>query len=210
MGTKVRNAVGVLSAAVALAMPDAVFGLAGFGSMGDAISGVYLTPNDENWRVHSVNIETSTARQNIINVLGGQYGPTDLDLFHYAYSTDCTGSDLCILDQDMGASGYYGRTMCAYGTLSGVDPTKVCTSFTLIILNQYSGAGYPSGIGISPYNICHEVGHSIGLRHRPGTVVDNGTSCMRTAYELAPGGTSVPSTSNIHIDEVDAINANYK
>ncbi len=211
MKPQTRIVVGAFSAAaVALAITEQAHATAGFGSDGDAYNGVYLTPNDEYWRVHAVNIESPSTRQNIVDELTGEYGPTDLDLVLYAYSTDCAGSDLCILDQDMGASGYYGRTMCAYGTLSGTHPTKVCTSFTLVILNQYVGTGYPAGMGTSKYNVCHEVGHSVGLRHRPGTVVDNGSSCMRTALELAPGGTTVPSTSNIHIDERDAINANYK
>jgi hypothetical protein len=201
-----------LGSVVAVVPASHAFAGADFGSQtANPQSGVYLTPDDNNWVVSGWSLNTPVTVSNVAYAVVTTYGSTDMNPTWIPYAANCNATDLCVIDDNSGDTGWWGRTSCVYGTVSGTDPNAICSQTTLVQLNTYVGTYYPSGAGSSRYNTCHEIGHTIGLRHRTGVLNSGGgQSCMRTAAELAPGGTTIPATDYIIQDEKDLINAHYK
>jgi hypothetical protein len=74
--------------------------------------------------------------------------------------------DACVFDQNFGANGLAGWNACA-GTTSGSHPNQVC-SVTWVRINQHYFVPLTQ-------LACHELGHSVGLRHTSST-----SSCLNT------------------------------
>jgi len=180
---------------------------ADFGSKTDyAPSGVYLTPDNEQWTVWAVALEPVTA-WNMGWHVGNTYGNTDLDpVWTYPGGNDCLSQpvDLCIYDAVQPVEfTWAGRTNCV-GTLVGSDPNAECSKVRIII-NLREGGAF---LGNSSYNVCHELGHSIGLKH-PYVSLQNGgpVSCVRE-FGFPSGGNL--SMTSISVQEQGEINAHYK
>jgi hypothetical protein len=163
---------------------------------GSNTGGVRLTV-DKDWRVGGRDL-SDTARINTNETMFTDYGPTNLNVNWTGAATTCTTTnyDLCVYDSDYGDTNWYGIYDCV-GQSSGSHPNMTCT-LGRVRLNQHTGPGYVAGVGISEYNACHEVGHSIGLNHN----LDQ-TSCVKRFID----GGNAPTLSNHDVEE---INAHYK
>jgi hypothetical protein len=130
-------------------------------------SGIYWTI-DSSWNVSGINLESQTSAS-ATTAVWNIYGPTDLSP---SWQTGiCSGTiDLCIYDIDLGDTGYFGIAECT-GTVSGLDPQAKCSRHRVRI-NLWSGA--PAGVAKSTYNLCHEIGHAVALRHW-----NNSATCLR-------------------------------
>ncbi|WP_444663312.1 M57 family metalloprotease [Cellulomonas sp. CW35] len=152
------------------------------GSVGAAgtTNGVFLT-RDRAWSVAKIDL-TATYSNGVSAAVKNQYNPTDLTVTVYT-PPGCGGSygsyDLCVFDAEYGDNGLAAWNACA-GTTSGRHPTMVCSTQYVRINRYYS----PPANRIA----CHEMGHSIGLRHS-----SEASSCLKSAAE---GGTSQTLTSH--------------
>lgn len=97
----------------------------------------------------------------------------------------------CFFDLDYGNNNFLGWNAC-YDSVSGTDPNQVCALAWTRLNTFYSASG-----SLSQYNACHEMGHSIGLRHS-----SEAASCMMTAIT---GGSS--ATLSVH--DYNHVNAQY-
>lgn len=147
------------------------FGSIGSPGVGGTNNGVWLTPNAD-WYVASVSLTPEYAAQ-VFNTLHADYTVTDLAVFGPTAVTSCTGSsgwELCVFDSDYGDNNLYGWNACA-GSVNGAHPNQKCT-MAWVRLNLH----FPLDNNMRRSNACHEIGHSVGLRHpAPNT---NVTSCM--------------------------------
>lgn len=156
----------------------------------------------------------TATKNNAAAALNGQYSPTDLDLnWNPNGSTTCTsaaGVDLCMYDFNYGSTGWVGRTDCI-GTVTGANPAAECSKHRVRLNEFNSPPNYPTGAGTSTYNICHEVGHAVGLRHRFVSMQGGGPqTCLRTLGEITGAGGNWTSYTFLAADETSDINAHYK
>jgi hypothetical protein len=101
------------------------------------------------------------------------YGATDLDTYTGSWSL----ADVKVWSGDYGMNNAFGWVDCneSYATTSGWHPNLTCYGQDLYI-NLYSGYSY--GYDSQSERIaqfCHELGHTVGLRH-----TSDYTSCMNT------------------------------
>lgn len=147
------------------------FGSAGTPGTGGTTNGVWLTPN-ATWTVAEVGL-VARFEAGLDATLTVDYVPTDLFVVENWNVPSCTGSsgyDLCVFDNNYGDNGVYGWNVCA-GFVNGTHPTQVCT-MDWVRFNLF----FPTNNNQKRTLACHEVGHSVGLRHPDdGT---NTTSCM--------------------------------
>lgn len=115
-----------------------------------------------------------------------EYGPTDLTV-GLGSPGGCPDEDwdVCVFDSDYGDNGFNGWNQCA-GDTSGAHPNRRC-SLGFVKINLYFS---PPAKRIA----CHELGHSIGLRHS-----GNDASCMKTTQD---GGSSA-RLANHDVGHVD-------
>ena len=163
-----------------VAMPAAAFahnfGSQGTAGTGGTTSGVWFTPNSY-WAAAGVNL--NEFEFSMVVTMEDDYSPTDLDL-HFSAPTSCTGSsgyDLCMFDSNYGDNDLYGWNACA-GFTAGSHPNQTCT-MDWVRWNTFFSTTIQEKNSIA----CHEIGHSVGLRH-PTTGTDT-TSCMRN--DIDPG-----------------------
>lgn len=183
-----RVVVGVaIPAAVVLGAPQALAGH--FGSNGSGDDGVRLTPN-KNYHVQGRAL-TTTASGNASDTVFTDYAPTNLVVQWSSGAASCTG-DVCIYDSDYGDNGWLGLYDCDLGTSAGSHPNMTC-SRGRVLLNQWSGL--PSGVALSEYNICHELGHSVGLNHN-----SHNSSCVKRYVD----GGRANTLSGHDVEEIDA------
>lgn len=151
-----------------------------FGSAGDPgtawpNNGVWFTP-DRTFAIGKVNLTVGWTNQ-VNDALAEEYNPTDLVVTSTVVSS-CTGSsgwDLCIFDDNYGDNNVYGWNSCA-GFVNGVDPNQTCT-MSWVRMNLF----YTTTGDMKRVLACHEIGHSVGLRHPDeGT---NLTSCMHYDFD---------------------------
>jgi hypothetical protein len=118
-------------------------------------SGVFLTDSRQ-WSVGYRNLEYTT-EDAAIDAIEESYQPTDLTVTHGS-SPSCADAsfDTCVYDDDYGDNGLYGWNACA-GTTSGAHPNRRC-SLTYVKINLHYNS-IPKRVA------CHELGHSVGLRH---------------------------------------------
>ena len=162
--------------------------LGNFGSSGSpgvvgTTNGVWLTNNDY-FNVVQRYLQPATASSTnwavlSYNSIPGWTGNT------WASSSACSeaGHDTCVYDATYGNNNLLGWNQCA-GSTSGSHPDQECGMQYSKINLTYSSASTGDYIRGSDtvYNLCHEIGHSVGLRH-----TSNQASCLKTA---ANGGAS--------------------
>lgn len=156
----------LLAAAVIAFSPAAVASASNFGSEGTAggsiyNNGVWLTSNST---LSVTRLELSATYSNAVqSILMGQYDPTDLSVI-VATTDACYWYDVCYMDYYYGDGLLQAWTYCA-GTTSGSHPNQVCSQIYVIIDNVWNPP--------ANHTICHETGHSVGLRHS-----DDTSSCL--------------------------------
>ena len=165
---------------VALSLPAATaatnFGSQGTAGSGGTTNGVWLTP-DVTWTVARVSLENAYFDA-VTSAVQNQYGPTDLSAFLYT-ATFCSDAshDECVFDSDYGDNGLNGWNACA-GSVIGQHPTQECSmDYGRINLHYSPPAGHIA---------CHEIGHSVGLRHSTESgscLVSGGPSAVLTTHD---------------------------
>lgn len=164
------------------------FGSVGTPGTGGTNSGVWLT-DGSTWTVARMSLipVNNTA---IINSVANDYSPTNLNGFTHT-PTNCTeaNSDLCVFDEEeiYGDNGARGWNACA-GTAVFAHPNQQCW-LQWVRINDFYERPLADPIA------CHELGHSVGLRH-----TSNSSSCM-----LGP----TPTTSVLIQHDRDHLNAAY-
>ncbi len=173
---RIATAAIVICCAIALDSAHAAnalnWGSTGTAGVGGTTNGVWLT-DSRFWYVAKRDL-TNTYSAGVQSALTSEYMPTDLEVTIYV-PTSCPDAsyDLCVYDSNYGDNGYNGWNACA-GTASGAHPNQLCSLDWVKINQHYS----PPAKRIA----CHEMGHSIGLRH-----TGEHASCMMRS---ADGGTS--------------------
>jgi hypothetical protein len=141
----------------------------------------------------SLNANWSNA---VFNTLIGDYTTYDLNVFGPSNVSSCTGSsgwDLCTFDADYGDNDLYGWNACA-GTVNGAHPNQTC-SMAWVRFNLH----YAPPDNDFRFVACHEIGHSVGLRH--ADPITNPDSCLRADLNATPISPSGHDRNHI--------NANY-
>lgn len=161
------------------------FGSEGTAGSSGTTNGVWLQVNGT-WTVAKVYIDNSSVAAGVDYALTYQYGPTDLGVYG-ASTTSCASYDTCVYDSYYGANGFYGWNQCA-GTTSGSHPSQTCSQTHIKINLSYTPGSWF-------WLTCHEMGHSVGLRHTSDT-----SSCLFT-----PNGSSSSLTSH----DVSHLNGQY-
>jgi len=176
----------------ALVLVSVLIGGCNFGSDGNVgtggtTSGVWLQPD----RTVAVAYRDMTAfyRDGAEWILAGQYQPTDLTINTSIKNTAGCGTNVCMYDSAYGNNGLNGWNSCNPGHEAGSDPNQTCSEQWVRINQTYSP---PRG-----RIVCHEFGHSVGLRH-----TNEAASCMR---RTADGGTSETLTTH----DRDHLNGHY-
>ena len=140
------------------------FGSSGTPGIGGTTSGVWLT-NNYLWYVGKRDL-TSTYGPAVSGSVNNDYAPTDLDpTVSVASSCPDASYDLSVFDSNYGDNGLNGWNQCA-GDTTGSHPNQVC-SLGFVKINLFYD---PPAAHIA----CHEMGHSIGLRH-----TTNDGSCLK-------------------------------
>jgi hypothetical protein len=153
---------------------------------GGTTNGVWLTTSST-FNVHKRDL-TTTYSNAVSTVMSGQYNPTDLTVNVFTSPSCNETARVCIFDSDYGDNGLNGWNACS-GPTSGSHPNQRCGVQWVRINTRYS----------PPANriVCHEVGHSVGLRH-----TSTQASCLKST---ADGGNSSTLTSH----DTGHINATY-
>lgn len=183
----IRICVAAALAASILGLPAEASNFGSFGTpgAGGTNNGVWLTP-DSGWLVGRRAL-TAPYSTGVAEAVGEEYGPTDLNVGVFSPST-CDIYDVCVYDHDYGDNGLNGWNACA-GAVIGNHPTQKCVQAWVRINLFFSPP--PKRIA------CHELGHSVGLRH-----TDEQASCVKRTIE---GGNS--ETLSAH--DKAHINDNY-
>lgn len=180
-------AFGIIVSLVAGVAQASNVGSAGTPGTGGTTNGVWYTP-DRVWNIGKRSL-TSTYNTGVEFAVWGEYAPTRLNPATYvADSCYEYPYDVCVYDDDYGDIGLNGWNACA-GATSGVHPSQTC-SLQWVRINLYYS---PPAKRIA----CHELGHSVGLRHTADQA-----SCLKTT---ASGGTS----SDLTPHDIDHLNARY-
>lgn len=164
-----------------------------WGSTGSA--GVVGTTNavsllpDRTMTVKRVEL-TSSYSNAVFAIVTDRYNPTDLVASVGANTNSCPTSDrICVFDHDYGNNNLYGWTACHSGS-AGSNPSRTC-AHQWVRLNLFYTPPSSSRL------VCHELGHTVGLRHGGET-----NSCV---YSPIADST----TTSLTTQDVNHINAHY-
>lgn len=160
------------------------------GAIAGSGGGIYWT-NNTNWTTSACYLHSDTILS--LNSAMATYRGTDLNGNH---TSSCSYSkDLRVHDYNYGDTGWLGIAECV-GSTYGSDPNAVCNSHRVRI-NERNITPYNATVARSVYNLCHEVGHAVGLRHW-----NNNGTCLQKWLD---GGSSTTITNT----ERNQLNAHY-
>lgn len=145
--------------------------------------------------LHNTTTETGSA---ILWAMDNVIDPTDMS----SELVDGENYDVRVLDDDYGDNGAFAWVNCPPGaTETGSDPNRTCKGQKLHV-NLYGGYAYASDTAKERRSrACHELGHTVGLRH-----TSNDNSCMQT-YGDPGAGEDRPTDWSAH--DKDHVNAQY-
>jgi len=144
---------------------------------------------------------SSSLKSDAVAMINEQYEPTDLDTTVLA-SDPGQNVDVRAYDGYYGSNGAWAWTQCDPNATYGGDSsnhTRYCRP-QLIFYNYTYGGSWDSYFG-RRYVTCHEVGHTVGLRHSSndglGLGDNNGASCMYPDVLMAD---QLDSHDRSHVD----------
>ncbi|MBB3044477.1 M57 family metalloprotease [Nocardioides soli] len=179
---------------VALALPLLVMSPA-HANFGSAVGGPWLA-NNKSHRVDYYDTLTKTGNMTQW-ALNNQFPRFD---FTWTY-VDGSDYDVRIMDGEYGDTPAYGWTDCpSSATLGGTHPNRWCYGQVLRI-NYALAAAWDTTWGRRAL-ACHELGHTVGLRHEDAS--DPSSSCMKT--NTTPNNSLANTYS---AEDVNQVLANY-
>lgn len=151
-------------------------------------TGVYLLP-DKKMEIRARNLTDSYYKAFQWAVLDYAFN-TDLNTHLSRGKCHSQYHRICLFEGDYGNSGWAGNYECQRG-VRGAHPRKTC-DFSYVRVNSYY-RGDIKEIKVA----CHELGHAVGLRHRPSGDL---SSCMKQGY---------PAKNTLDGHDRARINAHY-
>lgn len=107
-----------------------------------------------------------------VNSMNNDYDPTDMNMYTEA-SSAAVSVDVYVYDYDYGENGLVAWVHCPPGaTTGGTFTSGWCKGQKLRFNNAY--LGYYDTYDERAHVACHELGHTVGLRHETGGL----NSCM--------------------------------
>jgi hypothetical protein len=130
------------------------------------------------------------------------YGPTDLVMIEQDHVNALT--DVVALAGDFGENGAAGWVYCPSEAQQGVNPSgdRWCRHQQLTFNLNPRYATYLNDVGSRDYVACHELGHTVGLRHwgnPPESVGPVAATCMNADTPDGP--------PDLAADDIERINA---
>jgi predicted Zn-dependent protease len=158
------------------------FGSEGTPGSSGSTNGVFLTDGAD-WRV--ARRALVSANSTAVAVAASDYSSTTLNAYVSSPST-CSDAahDVCVYDAVYSGVGFVGWNACA-GTATGGHAGMVC-SLDYVRFNQ-AYTFVPQALA------CHELGHSVGLRHESYT-----GSCMYTPSASSSGVLAIHDKDNLN------------
>jgi len=186
-GVAVRSAMwGALAGA---AIPNASatnFGSTGTQGAGGTNNGVWLI--FDSYFVIGKRALGATADASVDAAYTSLNSTTDIIGFTQTYGSSCETAaadaayESCFFDDNYGNNNLLGWNAC-FGSVTGTHPNQVCSIQFTRLNTAYSANG-----SLSQYNACHEMAHTVGLRHSTDSA-----SCLMT---FASGGSSSTLTAH--------------
>lgn len=133
------------------------------------------------------------------------YAPTDL--FTQVVTNYTSNTDVGVWQDDYGQNGYAGWVDCpsTFATQGGTNPNRWCTGQDLRFNKNQNYDQFFSTAARRARMACHELGHTVGLRHwQPGDTENNAENADNCMLQNDPAG---PQTLNG--DQRGHINAEY-
>lgn len=181
----------VLSFMITVAAVSTVYAT-NFGSTqmgGTPTRGVSLANNE--WHYVYDAFMDSTLRTSLRWARDNVYGATDLDTFTGTWDVH----DVYATSGDYGNNNFFGWVECPAGaTTSGSDPNRTCYG-QILWLNEYYAYAFDTE-NERRFQACHELGHTVGLRHPTSSY----TTCMNTGNL---------STTSLGAHDISHINSHY-
>ena len=138
----------------------------------------------------------SNVRSDIKNAtiwsLDNNYSPTDVEAVETSSSTD---NDVSVHSYTYGQNGVFGWVNCPSDAVtSGSHPNRTCKG-QVLKFNETYAYGFDT-VDERRFQACHEMGHTLGLRHPEG----DGDTCLRQ------GNLSI---THLRPHDRDELNATY-
>jgi hypothetical protein len=138
------------------------------------------------------------------DTMAGDYEPTALQMYEQAELTAYT--DVIVYSKDYGDNGAAGWVYCPLDAPHGTNAHghRWCRQQELHLNLNGRYAAYLGDDGSRAYVACHELGHTVGLRHWGNPPDSEGPAAATCMHANTPDG-----PTNLHQIDVDHINAYY-
>lgn len=145
---------------------------------------------------------TEGLAQSLRDTMAEDYEPTDLTMIEQAAITSAT--DVVVFSEDYGDNGAAGWVYCPPHALQGVNPSghRWCQMQELHLNLNPRYAAYFADDASRDHVTCHELGHTVGLRHWGSPSASGGQAaptCMNA--DTPDGPTGLHQIDVFHINE---------